>query len=500
MSNEASRRVRLTCPTCHELLEFEAGELPRREPCAFCEREVHIPSRAHLAATTPTTRLRSPGEIGDYQIAPPEEPLGAYRPAALTAPAERRKYPGFNTALACPHCGQQVGTRLEDRPKRISCPHCGGDLFVPANPRGRPVERDDAGPSPDGPPLELPLDASPGTQTAEGGGDAAATPPPRVADPPADQVRPVMGTRKTRPRPEREAEPPAPPASVEPPPRVPKRTVFDQMAVVRTESLPTRPEWTFLSGVFTFPFQAHSLSRWLYLVAGFTALLLVVATILVVSAQYGAGRFGMVLAFFVLPMIWIGIWSLSFAAANFLCIVEGTAAGANEIREWPEHSWREWVPYLVYLGWIGSIPLVLSSALAGLLPEEGPPRVLVGAGLFCVFYPICLMSALEANSPFAMFTWPIVRSLFRNPLDWLAFFAITLLVTLPMVALPVAWFTTRLREWSPYTMAVLMGPLAATTVFVVGRLFGRLAWKVSGIDKKWARRRRLSASNDRSHL
>jgi hypothetical protein len=99
-----------------------------------------------------------------------------------------------------------------------------------------------------------------------------------------------------------------------------------------------------------------------------------------------------------------------------------------------------------------------------------------------------------------MFTWPIVRSLFRNPLDWLAFFAITLLVTLPVVALPVAWFTTRLGEWSPYTMAVLMGPLAATTVFVVARLFGRLAWKVSGIDKKWARRRRLSASNDRSNF
>ena len=194
--------------------------------------------------------------------------------------------------------------------------------------------------------------------------EPTANPPPRVGDPPPDQVRPVVGTRKTRPRPDREAEPPAPPPVAEPPPRVPRRTVFDQMAVVRTESLPTRPEWTFLSGVFTFPFQAHSLSRWLYLVAGFTALLLVIATIITVAAQYGAGRFGMVLAFFVLPMIWIGIWSLSFAAANFLCIVEGTAAGAHEIREWPEHSWREWVPYLVYLAWIASIPLVLASALA----------------------------------------------------------------------------------------------------------------------------------------
>jgi hypothetical protein len=270
------------------------------------------------------------------------------------------------------------------------------------------------------------------------------------------------------------------------------------MAVVRTESLPTRPEWTFLSGVFTFPFQAHSLSRWLYLVAGFTALFLVIATILTVAAQYGAGRFGMVLAFFVLPMIWIGIWSLSFAAANFLCIVEGTAAGAHEIREWPEHSWREWVPYLVYLAWIASIPLVLASALAGLLPDEGPPRVLVAAGLFCVFYPICLMSALEANSPFALFTWPIVRSLFRNTLDWLAFFAITLLVTLPVVAVPVAWYTERLGKLSPYAVAGVLGPLAATTVFLVARLFGRLAWKVSGIERKWARRRRLSASNERS--
>ena len=488
MSNEASRRVRLTCPTCHELLEFEAGELPRREPCAFCEREVHIPSRAHLAAITPTTRLRSPDEIGDYQIAPPAEPDGAYRPAALTAPAERRKYPGFNTSLACPHCGQQVGTRLEDRPKRISCPHCGGDLFVPANPRGRPIEPDEAVSSQ----VATALDPSAGPGTAMGEGEAATTPPPRVADPPADQVRPVVGTRKTRPRPDRVAEPPAPPSASEPPPRVPRRTVFDQMAVVRTESLPTRPEWTFLSGVFTFPFQPHSVSRWLYQVVGFTALLLVIATIIAVSAQYGAGRFGMVLAFFVLPMIWIGIWSISFAAANFLCIVEGTAAGANEIREWPEPSWRDWVPKMVYLGWIASIPLVLSSALAGLLPDEGTWRVLVASGLFCVLYPMSLMSSLEANSPFAIFTWPIIRSLFRNPLDWLAFFAITLLVVLPLVAVPVAWFTTRLGEWSPYTLAMVIGPLAATTVFLVARLLGRLAWKISGIDRKWARRRRLN--------
>lgn len=492
MSNEASRRVRLTCPTCHELLEFEAGELPRREPCAFCGREIHIPSRAHLAAITPTTRLRSPDEIGDYQIAPPAEPEAAYRPAALTAPAERRASPGFNTSLACPHCGQSVGTRLEDRPKRVSCPHCGGDLFVPANPRGRgPVEEVTGSPPPG---------SVPSPPAVNDAADAPpANPPPKVADPPPDQVRPVFGTRKTRPRTERPAAPssptPSPPA--ETPPRVPRRTVFDQMAVVRTESLPTPPEWTFFSGVFSFPFQQHSLSRWLYQVVGFTVLLLVVATIAAVSAQYGAGRFGMVLAFFVLPMIWIGIWSFSFASANFLCIVEGTAAGANEIREWPEPSWRDWVPKLVYLGWIASIPLVLASALAGLVPEEGPPRVLVAAGLFCVIYPICLMSALEANSPFAMFTWPIVRSLYRNPGDWLSFFGVTLLVTLPLVMIPAAWLTARLGDWSPYLMAVVMGPLAATTLFVVARLFGRLAWKISGIDRKWARRRRLSIPDDR---
>jgi len=492
VSNEASRRVRLTCPTCHELLDFEAGELPRREPCAFCGREIHIPSRAHLAAITPTTRLRSPDEIGDYQIAPPAEPEAAYRPAALTAPAERRASPGFNTSLACPHCGQSVGTRLEDRPKRVSCPHCGGDLFVPANPRGRgPVEEVTGSP---------PLGSVPSPPAVTDAADAPpANPPPKVADPPPDQVRPVFGTRKTRPRTERPAAPssptPSPPA--EPPPRVPRRTVFDQMAVVRTESLPTPPEWTFFSGVFSFPFQQHSLSRWLYQVVGFTVLLLVMATIAAVSAQYGAGRFGMVLAFFVLPMIWIGIWSFSFASANFLCIVEGTAAGANEIREWPEPSWRDWVPKLVYLAWIASIPLVLASALAGLVPEEGPPRVLVAAGLFCVIYPICLMSALEANSSFAMFTWPIVRSLYRNPGDWLSFFGVTLLVTLPLVMIPAAWLTARLGDWSPYLMAAVMGPLAATTLFVVARLFGRLAWKISGIDRKWARRRRLSIPDDR---
>ena len=478
MSSEQSRRVRLTCPTCHELLEFEAGEVPRREPCTFCEREVHIPSRAHLAEITPTVRQRTPNEIGDYQIARPEEPEAPYRPAALTTPAERRVYPGFSTTIACPTCGQPVGTRLEDRPKKVSCPHCGGDLFVPASPRGRPPDTAANAPSP-------PLAAPP--ETGVPGEAAPSSPPPRVADPPPDAPRPPPGARKTRPRPPRDETAASEPVrTAEPPPRVPRRSVFDQMAVVRTESIPTPPEWTFFSGVFAFPFQKHSLLRWIYQSIGFTAALLVAATIVVVSAQYGAGRFGMVLAFFVLPLIWIGIWSISFAAATFLCITEGTAAGVQEIREWPEPNWREWVPQMVYLGWIASIPVVLASALAGFVPEDGPPRFLVATAIVCVLYPICLMSALEANSPFMFFSGPILRSLFYNALDWLGFFAVTILAMLPLALL-----ASLIGNWSPYTLAAIGGPLAATTLFIVARLFGRLAWKISGIEKKWARRRKL---------
>jgi len=479
VSSEQSRRVRLTCPTCHELLEFEAGELPRREPCTFCEREVHIPSLAHLAAITPTIRQRTPNEIGDYQIALPEEPQAPYRPAALTTPAERRVYPGFSTSLACPTCGQPVGTRLEDRPKKISCPHCGGDLFVPASPRGRPPEEPAAVvPAVPPAPTEIPLGEPP-----------LPSAPPRLADPAPEATRTVEGTRKTRPRtPRNEVAASEPVRSREPPPRVPRKSVFDQMAVVRTESIPIPPEWTFFSGVFAFPFQQHSLLRWVYQTIGFTALLLVAATIVVVSKQYGAGRFGMVLAFFVLPMIWIGIWSISFAAANFLCITEGTAAGAQEIREWPEPSWREWVPQMVYLGWIASIPVVFASALAGFVPQEGPPRLVVGTAIFGLLYPICLMSALEANSPFMLCSWPIVRSLFHNTLDWLSFFAVTILSTIPLALL-----ATRYEQWSPYTLAAIGGPLAATTLFIIARLFGRLAWKISGIEKKWARRRKMGS-------
>jgi hypothetical protein len=49
-------------------------------------------------------------------------------------------------------------------------------------------------------------------------------------------------------------------------------------------------------------------------------------------------------------------------------------------------------------------------------------------------------------------------------------------------------------------MAAVTGPLAATTLFVVARLFGRLAWKISGIDRKWARRRRLTTPDDRPRI
>jgi len=47
--------------------------------------------------------------------------------------------------------------------------------------------------------------------------------------------------------------------------------------------------------------------------------------------------------------------------------------------------------------------------------------------------------------------------------------------------------------WPSLWLALACGPVWSALNLIVARLFGRLAWKISGIESRWSRKRREAA-------
>jgi hypothetical protein len=180
------------------------------------------------------------------------------------------------------------------------------------------------------------------------------------------------------------------------------------------------------------------------------------------------------MGFFALPLIWVTIFTLSFAADCFLCVLESTAYGMDRIEAWPDGGWKEWMPKLLYLGWIASVPTIVSYG-AGRLAELGHVMFWpVMLGTLFVLFPISLLSALEANSIWMPLTVPIVKSLLVAWWAWLLFY---FLVGLTVTSLGALIYFGLPRD--EYATMIAFAPLLAATVLIYARLLGRLAWKIA---------------------
>jgi hypothetical protein len=185
-----------------------------------------------------------------------------------------------------------------------------------------------------------------------------------------------------------------------------------------------------------------------------------------------------VLAFFVLPIIWVSLLTWSYTASCSLALLETTAAGLDRIEAWPDPQWKEWMAQMLYLGWIGAIPFAVSYGLAVLAGLAGARVELALPVFFFVLYPISLLSALEANSIWAPLTLPIVTSLFRWFWCWLVFYPLTALIAAGLVAAFVSAV-----ESGYDSLLLLLGPLVAASILIYFRLLGRLAWRMTTKDR-----------------
>jgi hypothetical protein len=254
---------------------------------------------------------------------------------------------------------------------------------------------------------------------------------------------------------------------------------LDVKAHVRRELEPERPKFTFLTGVFTFPWTLDVLPRWIGLSAGLVSMTLVVAVVLAVMGglpSLQAAPQGGVLAFFVLPLIWLTIWTASYGAACSLAIIEGTAGGNDVIGEWPEPHWKEWAADLFYVAWLAALAAmtawVVTLPLTLVRPDWSQTQLVLGA--FVLLFPFVLVSALEAANHWVPVSVFVFQSLGRHLGTWLLFYFVSSLLFAAFAALEFG-----LVRFVGVFGIVLACPLLAALVFIQARLIGRLAWRLN---------------------
>ncbi|HUY90497.1 MAG TPA: hypothetical protein VMV10_17300 [Pirellulales bacterium] len=248
---------------------------------------------------------------------------------------------------------------------------------------------------------------------------------------------------------------------------------------------PDPPRFWFASGVCTFPWRKSAAACWLTL-----AMFLLPLGVLLGAVVYligGLHQGSTVVAMLVVPIAWTFLWSMSYAADCSLGIIEGTASGEDDVTRWPEGSWRERIGPLVYVGF----EFVLGAAAASLLAWPvgmffGP--VWMGLAVFVLFsltFPLILLSALEADSPMTPYSPVILGSLPKLWWAWgiVAFESIG--VTIAAVGL------TLLAALATPALALFAAPpLMAAAIFIVARLYGRLAWRIGELEAEKKRRKK----------
>jgi len=395
--------------------------------------------------------------------------------------------------VVCRLCGTRMYARAADLGKSVRCPDCETltEIRLPPPPK-KPVEPRDVGQY----------------QLAESGWGSTGK---QQADEPVMIVKcPVCATRLS-PRREQAGKPvrcpdcdsrfrlpewqpqvrrTIEPAQVEaipigeahrrPPPPKPTLTHDDELRQVPSAD---PPQILFLSTVWTFPFSGGALPRWLG-VAGGT---LVVSLLLwaAFTAVEALGDFAIIGGgALVFAAIWPLLWTVSFASACGLTIIEETASGADVIEGWTDSDWRQWIFPMLIVG----LHVFLASAIASILFRAfygwfvGAPFVWLAA--LHLSFPLTLLSALEVGSPAGFYSAPVWNSLVRQLKVWLAFFAIVGLLGIVSAApfgglWVLAYYvpeTQRFAAISAWLYVVVIWP---AVWFIYARLLGRLAWRIT---------------------
>jgi hypothetical protein len=197
----------------------------------------------------------------------------------------------------------------------------------------------------------------------------------------------------------------------------------------------------------------------------------------------------MIFMFATAAQVVVGLYVGGYAAHCFLVVLDGTAAGNDEV-VWPDEPFLDWLWKLFYLAWLVGFWLVPAWLLAGV---AGPalaahfPGLSLGqllVGVVWLLFPVGLFSSLSANSLWVVFRPEVLRR-FAHHLP------AVLVVYVMTGALVVGW------GWLAHLAlerSLLLLPVAAfagaAVLLIDARLLGRLSWLLSYRTPERRRRRK----------
>lgn len=187
---------------------------------------------------------------------------------------------------------------------------------------------------------------------------------------------------------------------------------------------------------------------------------------------------GSVIIFVVSLAVWAALLTgtVTLAAHCYLVVVQGTAAGLDEVK-WPDepfHDWLQQAAALTALAVIWLAPVgILSRALGSAwLPGQGFLRFLLLAGpVFWFLFPLSLLSSMGSTSRWQILNGKVLLGLLKLTPSLLIFYPVTAGLFAAVGAL--GYIGLLSPAW--YALPVASG-LGAAVLLIHGRLVGRLAW------------------------
>jgi len=247
-------------------------------------------------------------------------------------------------------------------------------------------------------------------------------------------------------------------------------------AELRTQPVSPPPRWTFLSGVFSFPWYPSSIARWVYLSLGCILVGELPVAILLLSGVGNGEGIGSIavlsLGFFAMTLFWLSLWTFAYAAACCLAVVQDTAAGNDEVLSWPEPNWKDWVWKLLYVGYMLVLAALPGQLLAWSIPNPSFPFWIPPLGTIFLLFPLFTLCSQEADSPWVPLSPIVLRTMVTLWWGWLTFYAESAVLAAGWLGL---FWLGIFRH--PYLTMLVASPLLSALLLIYARLLGRLAWR-----------------------
>lgn len=437
--------VSFPCEVCQTRLTTAVAHVGKKLSCPDCGHASIVPPPVVVKPTSAPAAM-SGAQYGLWDI-------GAEPAATRLDEINKHLHP-----VVCELCQTLMYATDEQVGQRLKCPDCHHLNVVHARPVAKPTE---SALVPDGEEYEL---------------DETSAPPPRPLFVPleeraaefrdaARQRAGVVTDREpptSKPRGIVAAEPTSPLSQAPPPPL--------ERVVVRQSTRPKRPAVPLVQGVMRMLLTSEMLVRWVGQSLALTIILRLGLGIL--NAMGNQALF--ILPLFAAALFIGGVWLLS-TLPLWMSIVMESSEGNDQLEDPPS-----WMAFDVAQTGFMAIAMATAAFPAWLTtkataPLEAQWQLAIAAAIWLAGFPFMLLSALEQNSAFALFSPRMAYSLIRCAGPWLAFVMETF--ALAAGAAYLVWRALIGPAWLFYVLPWL----ATAAALLYMRLIGRLAWWVAEV-------------------